>query len=218
MTEELLVYDQSIQQFRKLDTKNYNDDIVCGCVLLKREAINEIKQYYHICGYAIVEKEDKIPYPIDIQKDKVVIFEGTYNCMPQKLKDVLIDYSINALTGKLWSFFFFEWQFMCEINVFKNHGPFIKLCSNILGLKSRCIDFFQSDIALYEPTTYEELCVYVRNILKVSCVEINSYDYTETIKYLIDSLVNGYHMNFTDDDIELYFYKISALVDERWGK
>ena len=44
MAKELLVYDESTQKFRKLDKKNYNDDIVCGSVLLNREAINEIKK------------------------------------------------------------------------------------------------------------------------------------------------------------------------------
>ena len=45
MAKELLVYDDSTQKFRKLDKNNYNDDIVCGSVLLKRESINEIKKY-----------------------------------------------------------------------------------------------------------------------------------------------------------------------------
>ena len=218
MAKELLVYDESTQKFRKLDKNNYNDDVVCGCVLLKREAINEIKKYYHICGYAIVEKKDRFLYPIDIQKDKLVVFEGTYNCMPEELKKVLVEYSIDNLMGELWSFFFFRWIFMCDSRVFDEYGPFVKLCSNILGSESRCRDFFASDVALYEPTTYAELCNYVSDILKLSCVDVNGYDYTETIKYLIDSLVKGYHINFTEDDIASYFYKISKLVDERWAK
>ena len=48
MAKELLVYDESTRKIRKLDKNNYNDDMVCGSVLLKREAINEIKKYYHI--------------------------------------------------------------------------------------------------------------------------------------------------------------------------
>ena len=28
--------------------KNYNDDIMCGCVLLKREAISEIRKYFYM--------------------------------------------------------------------------------------------------------------------------------------------------------------------------
>ncbi len=217
MAKEISVFDESIQSFRKLDINNYNNDIVFGSILLKREAINEIKKYYHICGYVIVEKASKFAYPIDIHDDKIILFEGTYNCMPKELKDVLVDYSIDVLTGKLWSSFFFRWQFMCD-TVFHEYGPFIKLCSNILDSQSRLRKFFASDVALYKPTTYAELCRYVRDVLKLSGVDVNSYDYTESIKYLINSLVRGYHINFTDDEIKLYFYKISALVDERWDQ
>ena len=37
-------------------------------------------------------------------------------------------------------------------------------------------------------------------------------------KYLLDSLNRGYHMNFTDEEITLYFHQISKLIDERWEK
>ena len=216
MAKELLVYDESIQKFRKLNKTNYNDDIISGSILLKREALNEIKKYYHICGYVIVDKKNKFLCPVDIQKDKVVIFEGTYNCMPKELKEILVEYNIDAFTGSLWSHFFFRWQFMCDRKVFDETSPFVTLCSNILSSQSRCRSFFKSDIALYEPITYEELCNYVRGVLELSGVNINVYDYREAIKYLIDSLVKGYHINFSEDDIESYFYKISAVVDERW--
>lgn len=86
---ELMVYDETVKRFRKLNKSNFNDDIIWGTVFLKREAISEIKKYFHICGYLLIEKEHGQFNPIDIQKDKLVIFEGTYNCMPVPLKNHL---------------------------------------------------------------------------------------------------------------------------------
>ena len=56
---ELLVYDETNSAFRKLNKSNYNDDIICGTVLLRREALPDISEYFHICGYVIIDKEEK---------------------------------------------------------------------------------------------------------------------------------------------------------------
>ena len=74
----------------------------------------------------------------------------------------------------------------------------------------------KAGISLYEPTTYVELCEFTRNVFKMSKVDILSYDYQVSKKYLIDSLIKGYHINFTDNEIEKYLFQISNLVDERW--
>ena len=214
----LMVYDERIKDFRKLNKSNCNDDIIWGTIFLKREAISEIKKYFHICGYVLIEKEHGQFYPIDIHKDKIVIFEGTYNCMPAPLKKSLINHNIQTLPDRIWSSFFFKWQFMCDRSVFTNHGSFIKLCSNIMDSPKRFTEFVNSDIPLYEPTTYKELCSFTRDIMDLSNVDVYSYDYYENIKYLIDSLIKGYHINFTNEEITSYFHEISKLVDERWEK
>lgn len=214
----LVVYDERIKDFRKLNTSNCNDDIIWGTIFLKREAISEIKKYFHICGYVLIEKEQRQFYPIDIHKDKIVIFEGTYNCMPAPLKKSLISHNIQTLPDRIWSSFFFKWQFMCDRSVFANHGSFIRLCNNIIDSPKRFAEFIDADVPLYEPITYKELCSFTRDILDVSNVDMYSYDYYENIKYLLDSLIKGYHINFTNEEITSYFYEISKLVDERWGR
>ena len=213
---KFLVYDENAKAFRNLDKSNYNDDIIFGTVFLKRQAIFEIKKYFHICGYALIEKEYGNLYPIDIHKDKIVLFEGTYNCMPISLKRALVKYNIQTLPDRIWSSFFVQWQFMCDDNAFDSYGSFIKLCSNIIDSPPKYALFVNSDIALYEPTTYKELCDFTRDILALSGVDIYGYDYYEDKKYLIDSLVKGYHINFSDEEISSYFYQISKLIDERW--
>ncbi|MBQ7891034.1 MAG: hypothetical protein IJ359_02645 [Erysipelotrichaceae bacterium] len=218
MVNELLVYDGFLNNFRRLNKENYDDDLVCGCVLLERNAIIEISKYYCVCGYVLIEKITKCFFPIDIQEDKVVIFEGTYNQMPTSLKDALVNYNIKVLTGKLWSSFFIKWQFLLDDDVFEKSNPFIELCNNIIDSpmrRNRLLDM--NEIVLYEPINYEELCKFTKNILKLSDLNINEYDYTLSVKYLIDSLIKGYRINFSKNDIKEYFFNICMLVDERWN-
>ena len=76
----LMVYDETIKSFRKLIKTNYNDDIICGTVFLNREALSEIKKFFYICGYMLIDKKHGCMYPIDIHKDKIVIFGHTPTC------------------------------------------------------------------------------------------------------------------------------------------
>lgn len=212
----MIVYDESIKSFRRLDKNNYNDDIVFGTIFLQRDALTEIKKHFQICGYILISNQERCAYPIDIHKDKVVLFEGIYNRMPKTLKNDLIKYNIKVLPNKIWTPFFFNWQFMCDMSAFEKFGGFIKLCSNILNSVKRYESFLKSGISIYAPTTYEELCEFTRNVFEMSKVDVLSYDYYESIKYLIDSLIKGYHINFTDQEIDSYLIQISKLIDERW--
>lgn len=69
---------------------------------------------------------------------------------------------------------------------------------------------------MYEPETFEELCYFVQNIFALTEIDINSLDYSKQIRYLIDSLKRGYHMNFSDLDIQSCYIQISKIADERW--
>lgn len=213
---KLIVYDESIETFRDLNESNYNDDIVCGTVFLEREALKEIEKYFSICGFVLIDKKYGYSYPIDIHKDKIVLFEGTYNCMPTTLKNALIRYNITSLPERIWSAFFFRWQFMCDYNAFEEYGSFIKLCSNILRLPNRYNAFIAAEISVYEPATYKELCEFTRNILNLSGVNVFECDYYKSVKYLIDSLIKGYHINFAEDEILDYCMEISKQVDKMW--
>ena len=77
------VYDEFRKQFRFLNPKNYNDDLVIGAVLFEKAALEIIEKSFVICGYLIISKKDKNYYPIDIHSDRIVMLEGTYNCLPK---------------------------------------------------------------------------------------------------------------------------------------
>ena len=208
------VYDIDLDDFRHLEDKSINP----GFILFERESLLEIKKWYTICGYILICKKNGICYPIDIQNDKLVIFEPIYIEMPNQLKASLVKYNITIKPDKIWSAFFIQWQLMGDSSAFEQYGPFIKLCRNILCSGKRFKDFIKADISIYEPTTYKELCDFTRNIIELSNVNIFDYDYYTSKKYLIDSLVKGYHIKFTSEEITSYFWQISSLIDERWEK
>lgn len=211
------VYDIKSCMFRKLNVGNLDDDMECGFVLFSREIIELLKEYYFLCGYVLIDKEYRLFSPIDIQKERIVIFEGTYNCMPVSLKEKLENYNIQSCTTtNVISSFFFRWQFALDYDVFTKNGAFIELCSNILGSKDRFEALCDKGIYLYEPETFEELCYFVQNILTLTEIDINSLDCSKSYKYLIDSIKRGYHINFSDLDIQNSYIQISKLADERW--
>ena len=211
------VYDIRNKMFRDLNIGNFDDDMECGFVLFTREIFGVLKDYYFIGGYVLIDKKYRSISPIDIQKEKVVIFEGTYNCMPEDLKEKLEDYNIQSCTtSRVISSFFFIWQFALDDDVFKKYGDFIELCYNILSSKERFAVLCDKGINLYEPETFEELCYFVQNIFALTEIDINSLDYSKQIRYLIDSLKRGYHMNFSDLDIQSCYIQISKIADERW--
>ena len=216
MTVEIITYDLNTQTFRKLNKKNFTDDLFVGVVLMQRNALQEIKKYFNICGYVIIDKETRVMYPIDIQRDKIVIYEGNYNSMPDLLKRSLIKYNIHTASNQIMSSFFIRWQFISDQSCFENSGGFIKLCYNIIKSPKRFDSFTKLDRTLYEPTTYQELCEFTRSVLDLSCINIFDYDYFDDFKYLIDSLVNEFHINFSEKEITSLSNQLSNLVDERW--
>lgn len=216
MNEKLLVYDETKKSFRDLDVSNYNDDYIIGTLFFERIALEEIKKYYIICGYALIEKETNNIYPIDIHKTNVVMLEGTYNSLQDELKKELIKYNLHTCPEKIWSHTFFMWQFMCDFSVFDRSGPLIKLCHNIFSTENRMRQLIDNNISIYEPISYNELCVLTKELISISKINIYEYDYYDSFKYMIDSLIKGYHINFSEKDITKVSLQICQLIDENW--
>lgn len=85
---ELHVFDPVKIVFRRLNTHNYNDDVQIGLIYFRKEAISELEKICTLCGYMVIP-DDNAKYPIDIQIEKIALFEGTYNSMPEKIKKTL---------------------------------------------------------------------------------------------------------------------------------
>lgn len=106
MGQQVLVYDENTECFRSLNTRNYNDDIIVGTIFFKKGAISVLKKYFTICGYVLINKYEK--FPIDIRNDEIALLEGTYNCMPEKVKSELVKYNLIEKPEVIWSYFFFS--------------------------------------------------------------------------------------------------------------
>ena len=167
-----------------------------------------------MCGYILFDKY-KRKYPIDIHKKEIVMLEGTYNNLSTKLKQDLIKYNLHKKPKIVWSRFFFSWQFMCDFTVFEKSGSFIKMCSNIIG-DSKLIDsVVKHQLNIVFPTNYRELCLLAQNIHQLFNIDFLNSDYREEINYILDALLNGYHINMTDNDIEKYCYLLCEIANQQ---
>lgn len=214
MDDTLLVYDYINKAFREHDCKNYDDDLTIGIVFLDRKALDEIKEYYTIIGYALIG-EDMAHFPIDIHKNHISLFEGTYNCMSIELKKSLVKYCINTAPSVILSRFFVQWQILCDWNAFEDNGSFIELASEVMGTPKLLKRGIEYNYNLVFPSTYSELCVLVKNLSGIFKTDLYNPDYTEEANYLIYSLQNRIHINMSDEEIEEYTYMICNILVSR---
>lgn len=212
--DSILVFDDFKHCFRELDTLNYNDDLVVGSVFFTRDAINVIEKYYRIIGYIICDDKG-VYYPIDVRKNDIAILEGTYNCIEDELKKELVPYNIKIEPAEVWSPFFFRWQFMCDWNDFETCGDFINIASKIIGNERLMKKIIDDKIDYVLPVNYKELSQMVRGLNKLFGVEFYNKDYYEEVNYLFDSLVNGYHINMSTEEVETYCYQLCNYVLKR---
>lgn len=216
MEEELLVFDENNSCFRKLDKTNYNDDLIVGTIFFSTEAVRVITKYCHICGYVCIDNSTYEMAPIDLHKEEIVMFEGTYNCLRDELKQELIAYNLHSRPDYVWSSFFFKWQFMCDWNVFENNGSFIKLCSNILGSENRIQKFMNQDKSILFPTLYEELCELIQLLHSTFEIDFFNPEYIEEYNYVTDALLNNYHLKMDSFVLEKYCYQVCQVVNLSW--
>ena len=206
------VYDVQKHKFRDLDKFNYNDDLTLAVIFLKRESLEIIKDYFIICGYVLIDKKYGIFYPIDIHDDNIVLFEGTYNCMEEKVKELLISFLIESKPEDgIWSSFFIDWQFQLKSDCFVKYGPLIELCSECLA-NSEIIDkMITSETNIYMPLNYKELILHTKKLFELFKINISSLKYDEKYKYLLQSIINHYHINFQKEDVFKTYYQICKI-------
>jgi len=207
----IAVFDDFKCCFRELDTTNYNDDIIVGVIFFRRDAINVINNYYRIIGYLICD-ENGVNYPIDIRKNDIALFEGTYNCLCEELKKELIQFNIQDKPQMIWSNFFILWQFVCDFGVFEKSGSFIKLASEIAGNEKMIKKMLAEKIDYVFPLNYKELSKMAYVLNRLYGIEFYNKDYYEEINYLFDSIMNGYHINMTLEEVETYCYRLCDYV------
>ncbi len=212
----VFVYDEFKKQYRKLDPCNYDDDLTVGAVIFERTALQIIMQSFVVCGYMIFSKMDKRSYPIDIHPDKIVLLEGTYNCLSEELKKELVRFNTTNHTGSPWSRLFVEWILLGSWDCFTQNGPFIEMCLHFIEEEGVINNMIEEEISIIEPHSYDELCEMVNNAIQLSGADFYTPDYFESYKYLIDALLHHYHINFSLSDITDYMYQICNIINMQW--
>lgn len=172
---------------------------------------------HHIGVYASKTDEHmvKAPHPKNLLRGSLAILEGTYNCIEDELKKELVPYNMKIEPAEVWSPFFFRWQFMCDWNVFETCGDFINIASKIIGNERLMKKIIDDKIDYVLPVNYKELSQMVRGLNKLFGVEFYNKDYYEEVNYLFDSLVNGYHINMSTEEVETYCYQLCNYVLKR---
>lgn len=198
-----IVYSFPSFKKRGLNVNNYNDDLECGLLFFSKDSLERIKDRFVIVGYYIIDKIDKIQYLIDIMNDKISFFEGEFNQLQGDVKEELLGYNIVA-KKPFYTEFMYRFQFKCDFNVF-NMNNAIKLfafINNNDAYLNKCIDF---NLNIYFPNTFLELCEVVRNIIFIFDMDYMNMSFVPYYKYLLFSLENRLFINFTDEDIYVYF-------------
>ena len=212
--DRFIVYSFPDKKVRGLNLNNYNDDFNCGILFFTRDALNALTKNGIIIGFYYFD-EDNISHPIDIFSNKIGIFEGEFNCFNDNLKKILLAFNIEN-HDDLLSEFMFKWQFL---NVYKNDGAthFIRVVSHIIGdhfLLNKCLE---DKINIYLPKSYIELCEAVKKLIKLFKLDYKNMDFVEEYKQLLYSFENNILINFTEDEIWIYFQNFCSVLLKNIG-
>lgn len=206
-----IVYDLFSKKFRAVDITNYNDDRNVGLLFFSRDAIYVLKKYYRLIGYALLDESGRC-FPIDIRKEDIALFEGTYNSLRENVKTELQKFCLMRVPDTIISPFMFRWAFYGDFSAIDKSGGVIKVASIILGDERKTLRVINEELDIIAPTTYKELVVLLQNLNKIFNFDFYDKDYYEDVNYVFDSLQNGYHINMSDDEIEYYYYNACKLI------
>ncbi len=101
---------------------------------------------------------------------------------------------------------------MCDFGVFEKSGSFIKLASEIAGNEKMIKKMLAEKIDYVFPLNYKELSKMAYVLNRLYGIEFYNKDYYEEINYLFDSIMNGYHINMTLEEVETYCYRLCDYV------
>ena len=185
-----------------------------GVLFFSREAIQKLILHGNIVGFLFYDRNTGLMIPIDIHDDEIVILEGAYNNLSTDTKNSLLKHNLHKCPEKLWSHFFFHWQFMCDYSVF-SEDPLMELCGFIMGDEIKQDEFLSKGFNLFDPISYKELCDFTKCLHSYFDIELINPVYYESFNYVVDSLLNHYRINMSRDDILKYRIQMCKIVLEK---
>lgn len=206
------VYDIQSKSFRDISC-SINEG---GFVLFKRSAVSALKQYYNICGYFYLERIRRTIHIIDINDETLAIPEVFFINMIDTCKNEIEKYNVINNADYQPSLTFLS---LC---IGKKHNDesdyFSNLCFEIMYNPILINSFARINDSIIYPLSVRELYAFTQSIYKLIRFDYITPDYDMNFKYTIDGLINGYHINFSKNDIEKYAYNISRLAYEKVAK
>lgn len=204
------VFDLENKTFRDINDECNID--VNGLVFFERAAISIIEYYYLICGYFFFNKENRNIIPIDIQNDLIVLDEYAFNDMSSECKKKLEKYNLTKCSRQMFSYPYFCLWYKEDIISIDNTDYFTCFCKKILNDVSLINKFILMNESVYFPNTNSELYRFAQVLYKFTDFNYINNDFELGFKYIIDSLIKGYHINMNENDINKYAYHISHFA------
>lgn len=209
MNEVIKVYDIQSNSFRDINfSMNQN-----GFVLFNCSALSVFKCYYNICGFFYLDRIRSKIHLIDLNDCLIAIPEYSFIEIVDDCKSSLVEYNITERVDFRPSLGFICLYLQEKLDDISDY--FTKLCYNIMQNNRLLNSFAKMNDSIIYPISEQELYAFAQNVFKLTHFDYISPDYDTSFKYTIDSLINGYHINFTKDDIEKYAYNISRLAYEK---
>lgn len=203
------VYDIHKKAFKNIDLNTQEQDFI----LFDRTAITIVKKYYNICGYFYLDKINRHIHFIDFDDNILVIPQSSFCSMIDICKAELETYNIAEGINYKPSL-----AFLClcyEEKPYDSYDYFTNLCFDIMCNSVLLNDFAAINDSIIYPTSVQELYEFAQNVYKITNFDYISPDYDKTFKYIVDGLINGYHIALSYNDVKKYAYNISLLALEK---
>ena len=209
---DLVVYDIKDLKKRTLD-KNNISDIKDGFIYFTLDIIPILKERYSLLKFMIVDEKGE--YIIDIMSDKICFFETEYNKLDDDIKEKISKYNITNVDGKYITAFMYDWQFECDFDCFKNYDPIYEISSKIVWNVERVKRAYKLKIWLDIPKTYVDYCDSISKLIKIFDLDYSKLDIKDEIKELLRSAEKKLLIEYTNQELDLYFKKFCVLFMEK---
>jgi len=205
------VYDIQNKSFRDISHTTANNGLVC----FSRDSISVIEKYYLICGNYCIDILRRNIFLIDIQNHVIIVPETTFillePCFIQKIEKYNI-YN-EQLVHLSYSFLYLMGQIGKKER--EKVDPFTLICETMIKKQISFALFTTYGKSIYFPIDTSELYLFSKRIHDLIQFDYISKDYERRFKYILDALINGYHMNFSSFEIKKYAYNICQLALEK---
>ena len=203
------VFDIHSKSFRGLSKTAEEDGLAC----FLRDSISVLQKYYLICGNYCVDNYNLKIFLIDIQDNVIIIPEYLFVSLYPSFIQEIEQYNIcnEQLAHLSYSFFYL----MSKVDEREKVEPFTLICEALIRNKLLFATFITHRTSICFPISTSELYSFSKTMHSLIEFDYISKKYERRFKYIVDALINDYHMNFSSFEIRKYAYNICQLALEK---